>query len=108
MYQLNLEDIKVKKILCLFFVSFLLNYTIIAESDNTEIFMHTRDTGGETVEFLVFVNTNKPIWNPSSNLIDTENWQNPASLEIEGDDTSTEYGWHTDKAQRIYDTNPCL
>jgi hypothetical protein len=70
--------------------------------------MNTRDTNGNTVVFNVFVNENKPIWNPSSWQIQTESFQNPASLTIVGDTIGTTIGWHTDRPERVYDGNPCL
>ncbi len=78
------------------------------EHYNIELFMHTMNTHGATVVFNVSVNKDKPIWSPATYLIDTQNFLNPASLVIEGDYTDDMKGWHTDRAERIYDTNPCL
>ncbi len=90
-------------------ITFIIYYDIIANSSyNLEIFMHTCNTNGTQVVFNVTVNANKPIWNPETNLIDTDNFQNPASLIISGNDTTTYYGWHTDKSSSVYDGNPCL
>ena len=62
------------------------------KSYNIEIFMHTANTAGNTVIFDVISYT-EPIWNPEINKIGTENFTNPASLTIIGNDTTTLKGW---------------
>jgi len=81
----------------------------ISNHGNLEIFMHTANAENQTVEFQVTVNADKPIWSTQSPyLIATESFRDPASLTIEGNDTSSIKGWHTDSDDRIYDNNPTL
>lgn len=107
-----------KKILLLLILIYLIPMTLLSQTKmitkilshgNLEIFMHTANAEHQTVEFQVIVNTDKPIWSTQSPyLIATESFQNPVSLTIEGNDTSSIKGWHTDSDDRIYDGNPTL
>lgn len=97
-------------VLVIFAFHWLATEQMIAQTDsyNIELFMHTANAEGQTLVFDVTVPIDRPIWNPETRLIETDNFTDPASLTIEGNDTTTLKGWHTDEAERIYDGNPCL
>jgi len=107
----------VKKIFLLTALLLIFTQEIIGQSTslnkiinhyNIELFMHTANADGETIVFEVRA-LSSPIWSPSDPyLIDTDNFNNPASLTIYGNDTTSTKGWHTDRSERIYDGNPCL
>lgn len=80
----------------LFILFLLITPSIAQKTPSLEIFLKTRNTGGDTTHFQAIAEST-PIWNPlNSNIITGDSEYSSSTLTIVGDYSGLYKGWHTD------------